>query len=315
MEENTFYLKIGNTTKTIKFEVEEEKPCDIPSILLMNSTCVENCISTSDPDVGNPVMNPQQGIIDPILIKALTLFLETPEGQDTFGLFMDTGQQIILGGKPVYTATCQGDFYNKHALHFIESTNLQKNAYADTTYEMHKRYVTKGFPEDYFTFHAKRKVNNKLYYNKVQKLRKSYKRKYLKLIIKVYMKEFKSPSNTGDWSQDRLIAQMCHTIGHEFFIHGYRSVIPAMKAWNADDLEAYDKIAQINSGYKGNHDHAAYIQQGSDYGLQQMRAFQQSLQQLIGKPLFAKVEKSHDKKYLKFKNTDIPPSNTNNTKY
>ncbi len=28
-----------------------------------------------------------------------------------------------------------------------------------------------------------------------------------------------------------------------------------------------------------------------------------------------KVKKSHDKKYLKFENTDIPPSNTNTTKY
>jgi len=128
---------------------------------------------------------------------------------------------------------------------------------------------------------------------------------YMMIQIYLYPNSFLKSQKENKWTDIRLYAQLAHTIAHEIFIHAYRKGIPLMESWS-NNFDRFDEIYNRDTGESGDYDHAAYIQDNKDEGLNLMREFQQSLSKIIGSKIFNKVKKYHDEKYFYLKNTKIP---------
>ncbi|QKX04148.1 hypothetical protein HN014_04240 [Aquimarina sp. TRL1] len=312
MGRNEFKLNIAGFSRSLELKIKEEE-CKIPSLLLVSRACIENCIWTSeDTEITKTVDKKKDGFIHPWVIKSLKLFLKTPEGQEVFGLFLNEGDSIVLDNEKVFTATCRGDFYDIHALHFIEMSDMKGGALASTITQFHQRCPRKIKA---YKWHAERSVRTFWIVSNKERIKNSPKDFYLKVIIKVYIRNYIEAAKEEKWDEERVIAQMCHSMGHEFFIHAWKKAIPAMKAWCNNDLDSCFDIFQRDTGYKGKHDHAAYAQDIGDEGLRKMKSFQESLRGLIGDKLYRSVVTDHDKKYKALKNVVIPKGSQINTEY
>lgn len=263
---------------------------DIPNIILLNFDCTENCEWTSE--VGNdPILIWKKGNRYSCTNKGLELFSKTKEGKKALGLFMKNNSKIYS-----YTSNSEGKYNNKHTLMFVE--NDYTGNFGHTAYKFKKR-----FPE-YTSIDVSNYASSGLYPN-IKILSKKPKSYYTMIQIHLYPNSFLESQKENKWTDTRLNAQIAHTIAHEIFIHAYRKGIPLMESWG-NNFDNFDEIYNRDTGESGDFDHAAYIQNHKDEGLNLMREFQKSLSEIIGYKMFKEVKKYHDKKYYNLKNTKIP---------
>ncbi len=311
---NTFKLKTESGEKSLNLKVNQKK-CNIPSILLINSECIQNCVYTSEYSQGDNTdivvdTNYQIGE-NTLTAKALELFLKTQEGKDVFNLFLGNKESVKVGGKTLFTSPCEGDFYNMHALNFIESTKSYVSM-ANALERVVPRCVSGGM--EFLDFHSKAALDVD-YYSNLDTLKKLGHKFYVRLEIRIYDSMQKKVAREKGWSTERLLGQLVHTIGHEFFLHGYRKAIPAMKAMIHQDYETFLKIIKRDTGKSGDYDHLMYLRKYEDEGLNLMYSFQDSLKKILGLKLFNEIKQEHDSRYHSIKHNKIPNESTHHTEY
>lgn len=310
---NTFNLQTEGFKKSVSLKVKH-KECEIPSLLLYNSKCIENCVWTSE--YLNMDFENEKGLINEHLISALELFLKTNEGKQAFNLFMDEGQSIVLNNKELYKADCRGDFFNIHSLHFREQNKTKVDAVGFTDTQINRRCVGES-NLSYLDYHSKISVPQYFYRDSADKLEKHSRQTYIVVKINLLMSEYEASATRNKWSEERLVAQIAHTIGHEFFIHAYRKAIPSMKAYNSKDFKSFNEIFYRPTGEHGDYDHMLYLKNHKDFGLNTMYSFQKSLKNIIGVTMYNSVIKQHDEKYnfTKEDYSEIPKSSIDDTEY
>jgi|GEM_PF-2672451 len=105
---------------------------DIPSIILLNFDCTENCNYSSE--VGdNPVLIWEKGNRYDCINDGLNLFSKTKEGQKALGLFMKNSSKLYS-----YASSSEGKYSNEHTLMFVE--NDYTGNFGHTAYKFKKRF-------------------------------------------------------------------------------------------------------------------------------------------------------------------------------
>lgn len=265
----------------LNFKVKEFLT-DIPSIILCNFDCEENCTYTSETDAPPPALIWEEGIKNPLIKKGLELFSKTSQGQYFLKLFLCKDTNLFS-----FKCSSNGKYYNKHSLMFIE--NDYEHNFGHTEYDFRSR-----FP-DYKTLRFSDYIlkSTKIISRKIKKNSDKY---YMNIQIHLYVNQFLEAQKSEKWSDDRLITVIAHTIAHEAFIHAYRKGILCMEKWG-NNFKQFDKIYYRSTGNHGDVDHTDYINNKSDKGMDLMRGFQKELKKKVGIDLFTKVKKYHDKKY------------------
>lgn len=258
---------------------------DIPGIVLCNFDCIDNCEYTSEL-VDDPVLIWDEGIKNPLTKKGLELFSKTKTGQSFLKLFLDKGTNLFS-----FSSQEKGKFYNKHCLIFIE--NDYKNNFGHTEYGFRNRFPY--YKSIKFSEFILKKFNLNL-----KKFQLNPDKFFMSIEIHLYINQYIKSQERENWSEKRLVAAIAHTIAHEIFIHAYRKGILCMESWE-NNFENFTKIYRRDTGNHGDNDHADYIQNKKDKGLNLMRDFQKELKNIIGVELFGKVKKYHDKKYNNLK--------------
>ena len=301
---NTFTLKTEGYEKTVSLNFKQTQ-VEIPSLICYNSVCKENCDGYIQDSM---VSDDKNGFYRKFMIGGIKLFLQTDEGKDVLGLFMKDGESLVIDGETLFTPNCTGDFYDRHALHLIELEKATGGAAASTNPVYFNARVNRYNMTD-FDFHSSGSFPvNDIGVDEVKRMKKYNKGLYMVSKITFYLQNFINNAQENKWSEMRTMSQIAHTIAHEIFLHAYRKAFVAMRAFDNKDFELTKKIMERPTGHKGKFDHAAYIKNANDEGLNLMRSFQDSLKNIIGEKMFNDVLSQHDNKYVNLKDSKIPDS-------